>query len=332
MKRAVLLVCCLLPACPPTKTSAPAAAAPLSCRESDGPNACKPMLGIGGHQGGLLEGIGLEHLHFALPPSGFPPAPGTTLKAVDACGVESELHVLVKACAPVSDVPGTSAFSCAVDVVGSASATLVPALSPLCATTVGDLIKDPDPTHHRGVIAVRGFWDATGAWQNTKAITLSCDAMSNDNGHQQFETADGSITKCIRTWLLDPKNDTEAFLGCIRMARADYCGDGHPHTYGGTAVSLATPHSPMTTAECNDGFCFEASWNRNGAVCLARPRWTGADMEIDACRQQFTQHGAFLCRGQPEQAIVFSRSAQYVCKKIQTVPCAPDQDPVCVSP
>ena len=330
MKRAVLLVCCLLPACPPTSSNLPAA--PPTCRESDGPKECKPPLGIGGHQGGFLEGSGLERLHFVVPGGAYPPAAGTTLQAVEACGTDANLRVQVKACAPVIDVPGTSAFACAVDVVGGTSAALVPALTPLCATTLGGQISDPDPTHHRGVIAVRGFWDATGAWQDApKTITLSCDAASNKSGQQQFEFADGSITKCIRTWLLDPQHDTEAFLGCIRMARADYCGDGHTHTYGGTAVSLATPHSPMTAAECQDGLCFEASWNRNGAVCLARPRWTGTGMEIDACRQQFTQHGAFLCRGQPEQAIVFSRSAQHVCKKVQPVPCAPDQDPVCVS-
>jgi hypothetical protein len=330
MKRAVLLVCCLLPACPPTNPSAPVA--PASCRESDGPADCKPPLGIGGHQGGLLEGTGLERLHFAVPPGAFPPAAGTTLTAVDACGTPSTLRVRVNVCAPVTELPGADASACLVDVVGEPPASLVPALPPLCATTLSHEISDPDPTHHRGVIAVRGFWDASGAWQNTpNTITLSCDATSNSAGQQQFEAADGSITKCLRTWQLDPKSETEAFLGCIRMARGDYCGDGHPHTYGGTEVSLATPKSPMTSAECKDGFCFEASWNRNGAVCLSRPRWTGRGMENDACRPQFTQHGALFCRGQPEQAIVFSRSAQHVCKQVPTIPCAPDQDPVCVS-
>jgi len=132
MKRAVLLVCCLLPACPPTSANTPAA--PVSCRESDGPKDCQPATGIGGHQGGVLEGNGLERLHFSVPPGAFPPAAGTTLKAVDACGTDSNLRVLVKTCAPILEFPGTGAFACVVDVVGDTPVSLVPALRPLCAT------------------------------------------------------------------------------------------------------------------------------------------------------------------------------------------------------
>jgi hypothetical protein len=290
------------------------------------------MTGIGGHQGGHLEGPGLERLHFKVPGGVFPPAPGTKLTALDACGTASDLHVAMKACAPVPESHGPGAFTCQVDVISGSAATLVPALPQLCPTALSDQTTDPDPTHHRGVIVVRGFWDATGAWQDApNTVTLSCDAKNNLPGVQQFEEADGAITKCLRIWQLDPQLSADAFLGCIRMARADYCGDGHPHTYGGTAVSLATPQNPMTDAECKDGLCFEASWNKDGAVCLARPRWTGKGMEIDACRNLFTQHGALLCRGQPEQGLVFSRSAQHVCKQVPTVPCAPDQDPVCAN-
>jgi hypothetical protein len=327
MKRAMLLVCCLLPACPPTNSPV----APASCRESDGPKDCKPPLGIGGHQGGFLEGNGLERLHFQA--AAFPPAAGTTLAALDACGAPSAVRVLIKSCAAVGDASNPGAYACEIDGVAAAPGSLAPVLPPICTTELANHTSDPDPFHSRGVLAVRGFWDPTGAWQDApNTVTLSCDASANKGEGAQFDEADGAITKCIRIWQLDPKATTEAFLGCIRMARADYCGDGHPHTYGGTEVSLATPHSPMTVAECKDGFCFEASWNKNGAVCLARPRWTGKGMEINACRQQFTQSGAFLCRGQPDQGIVFSRSAQHVCKQVPTVPCAPDQDPVCVNP
>jgi hypothetical protein len=118
------------------------------------------------------------------------------------------------------------------------------------------------------------------------------------------------------------------------MARADYCGDGQPHTIDGTEVGVSTPRDPMKPSDCSDGRCFEASWSRTGAVCIARPRWLGDGMGFDACQDQFSPAGALSCRGNPDQAVVFSRSTRHACHELDTNSCGSerDKDPVCVRP
>jgi hypothetical protein len=182
------------------------------------------------------------------------------------------------------------------------------------------------------VTVVRGFWDASATWNDgTGIVTLSCDANGNHAGVEQFSEADGAITKCVRQWLLDPKTFSDAFQACIRMARADYCGDGHPHTFNGTNVGVSTPRDPMKVSDCGDGRCFEASWSKNGAVCIARPRWSGPGMGYEACQGQFTSVGGKLCRGPEAEGVVFSRSKQNVCGQAEPAVCGPDADSVCTA-
>jgi hypothetical protein len=335
MKRVAALACCLLmvAACP-----GPKSVAPESCRESAPPDECKsPPTQLGGHQGPFLEGNGLERQRFAVPGGAFPPAPGTTLQAIGACGNDNHPTLKVIACSPIPGIDGNAVFGCQVDVVSSpAVVARRPLATGFCVTPrleAPSTPQDPDPTHHRGVTVVHGSWDASGAWQDAPGVvTLSCDANSNAPGVQQFEGADGAITDCVREWRLDPATLHDAFLACIRMARADYCGDGHPHTLGGTEVGVATPRDPMKISECQDGRCFEASWSKNGAVCIARTRWEGPGMAFESCQSQFTSAGAMSCRGDPAQGIVFSRSKHNVCSQLLGGPCASDADPVCVKP
>ena len=322
MKRAVLLTCSVLTGCSAPKTSSPPSA---TCRISDGPESCfrPPPPGtipqIGANQGLFLEGSGLERLHFVAQ-GAFPPAPGTKLRATPACGPTHRLTVTIVSC---SDAPRASGFAtCQVDVQDSDG---------ICTSlTPARKVRDPHPTLHRGVAVVRGFWDATGGWHDTPhTVTLSCDAKGNAPDVEQFDDADGAITKCLRTFKLDPEKLEEAFLACIRMVRADYCGDGMPHTLQGTNVGAATPNDPMTPGECSDNRCFEASWSRDGAVCVAHVRWAGANMGLDACASQFSPVGAMSCRGRADRAVVFSRSARNVCRQFAPDPCGPDPDPAC---
>lgn len=327
MKRIALacsVTACVLAAC--RKPSPPSL---TSCRSSDAPDACIHVLtppgtqpGIGGHQGLYLEGETIERLHFIGGGGAFPPPPGTVLEATEACGKALRPIVVVKWCKPVPELPAAhGAFTCQVDVKD------VPGI---CRFKPFNAVLDPDPVHHRGVTIVRGFWDATAAWHDDPGtLTLSCDARSNTPAVEQFEESDGAITKCVRTFLLDPQDLGDAFQACIRMVRADYCGDGTPHTFLGTEVGVSTPHDPMTQPECTQHGCFEASWSRHGAVCVARTRWSGPGMGLDACQGQFSPVGGLSCRGNPAQGIVFSRSEQHVCSQFAPDPCGPDLDPFC---
>src|SRR5262249_40003015 len=148
---------------------------------------CKfPPTNLGGHQGPFLEGNGLERQHFAV--AQFPPAPGTLLSATMACGNDNPPSLKVIGCSPISGIDPGAAFGCQVDVVSSNApkAPLVPLSSGFCVTPrleSPSIPADPDPTHHRGVIVVHGFWDASGVWRDTPGVvTLSCDAHSNAPG------------------------------------------------------------------------------------------------------------------------------------------------------
>ena len=58
---------------------------------------------------------------------------------------------------------------------------------------------------------------------------------------------------------------------CVRVLRADYCGDGQGHTRDGTPVDLYD-RLGVQSGEPAPGMRFEAAWGPAGAVCVARSR------------------------------------------------------------
>lgn len=70
-------------------------------------------------------------------------------------------------------------------------------------------------------------------------------------------------------------NDYHA--SCIRMVRADYCGDGIPHTYDGTMIDiydhLWNNNAQATSTDGSDGYYLEAEWDSDGAHCINKTRW-----------------------------------------------------------
>lgn len=97
-----------------------------------------------------------------------------------------------------------------------------------------------------------------------------------DRDHVTFACADGVAAKCI-DWGFAPWDDRVLYQTCTRMARADYCGTGRPHTVDGTLVAYQVGSAPTLPT----GFQLEAVWSkgdgrdgRAAAVCVARSRWT----------------------------------------------------------
>jgi hypothetical protein len=308
---------------------------PKTCRNSESPAGCIPPSepGLGSHQGVWLEGLGVERVHFSAQGTGgisfpaggvvIPPGTSITLTPEVTCGDSKSPTVTLKACAPIKDVEG--AIGCQADIDGIAG---------ICTSTNfrGD-VQDIDPEHGRGVLVVRGLWDATAAWHDQpNVVTLSCDASLNPVKNAQFRAGDGSITHCIRDIHLDPATQQEAFLACIRMARADYCGDGIAHTFTGTEIRVSTPENPTLKTECTDGKCFEASWSKDGAVCIQHVRYDGPNAGFDNCKDQFKISGRLLCRAPAEQGIVVSHSRPRTCGKPIPGTCTFDADPVCAIP
>jgi hypothetical protein len=99
------------------------------------------------------------------------------------------------------------------------------------------------------------------------AITLTC--------------ASGAVGKCARfgykPWSKGPNGEDLLPLhaACVHMVRADYCGDGSPHTKNGTEIDIyddlrIQTSEPAKTAD----FAFEAGWTPKGAACVAHTRWS----------------------------------------------------------
>jgi hypothetical protein len=113
-------------------------------------------------------------------------------------------------------------------------------------------------------IALQGSWDSTGAYREGKnQVTFSC--------------ASGALAKCVRfgykPWkTLNGRSLRDYHQACVRMVRADYCGDGTAHTHEGTPINIYDRlgvQQPDVLPEMR----FEAAWGVDGAEYINHVRW-----------------------------------------------------------
>jgi len=106
-------------------------------------------------------------------------------------------------------------------------------------------------------LVVPGTWDlSTGAWSdNGTAFSLAC--------------RHASVAKCVefgyKSWL----GYSDQHHACVRMLRADYCGDGTPHTVNGTLINLYDNAGVQADAE---SWPVDAEWGPDGALCVNHNR------------------------------------------------------------
>lgn len=133
----------------------------------------------------------------------------------------------------------------------------------------------PDAEGVAKAIPLSGRWDETGKYHDDETVTFACTA--------------GVIAKCVR-WGYVPWKSIggvslkDAHLACVRMARADYCGDGIGHTHDGTMIDLfdtmgIQKREPSTME-------FEAAWSPHGATYLRRPRFGCTEQIVEACPEK----------------------------------------------
>ncbi len=93
------------------------------------------------------------------------------------------------------------------------------------------------------------------------------------------------------------------------MVRADYCGDGTPHTRNGTPIDL-WDRLPVQVMDPADGMTFEAAWAPSGATYVARERLvSGFPDVVRECGSAFRQEGRHaLVRRDAPTALVYNRS------------------------
>lgn len=124
-----------------------------------------------------------------------------------------------------------------------------------------------------------------------------------------FGCTTGVIAKCYRwgyrPWVGGYGDLTAMHWTCTRLARADYCGNGVPHTRDGTEINvwdrLPSPgpiqrHGGLLGVTPPLGMLFEAGWNTGGAVCMSTKRWLLDDaLEIgNLCPSKLVPPGLLL--------------------------------------
>ena len=127
----------------------------------------------------------------------------------------------------------------------------------------------PDAQGRSAAIPLSGSWDATtGVY------------IEGSESQLTFACTSGAIGKCVRfgykPWASkDGHSLAPLHAACMRMVRADYCGDGRPHTRDGTQIDVYDPLGVQieerTAAKRED---FEAGWSESGATYLNVPRWS----------------------------------------------------------
>lgn len=154
---------------------------------------------------------------------------------------------------------------------------------------------DPTATGHTFLYTLEQWVDDTAAWQpacaadaDGRSVAIPLAAIWDDHGDRSessamftFGCTTGVIAKCYRwgyrPWVTGDGDLTAMHWACTRMARADYCGNGVPHTHDGTKIdmwdTLPSPIQRRAPALQTLGMLFEAGWDTGGAACLSRARW-----------------------------------------------------------
>lgn len=132
---------------------------------------------------------------------------------------------------------------------------------------------------------------ADGQWQNVcqsdadgNRLALPVAGYTTANGSFVHDPAKLSITcssgaqgKCLRFgyryWMSGPDGQSllPQFQACLRMVRADYCGDGKSWTENGTGIDVYDDVA-IQFPEKKNPMPFEAGWSPDGAVCIHHQR------------------------------------------------------------
>ena len=147
-------------------------------------------------------------------------------------------------------------------------------------------------------IALEGRWDmsegtATGGdyIADPEVFTLACEGFVLSKcvaltGYYPWE----SVTEVNALGEEHIYSRRHLHQACTRMLRADYCGDGRPHTSNGTLVNSWDAFG-LDPSEPQAGWTLEAEWSEGGAVCVnhARDAWKGAG-KVKASMKYIQQH------------------------------------------
>jgi hypothetical protein len=132
----------------------------------------------------------------------------------------------------------------------------------------------PDAFGVAKAVVLAGAWDERGDYHASKQLTVACTA--------------GALGKCVRwgykPWkTLDGASLADFHQACVRMTRADYCGNGKPHTVDGTWIDLYDRLGIQRSDPEGLATEFEAGWSASGATYINVPRWDTAEAIVAEC-------------------------------------------------
>jgi ADYC domain len=136
---------------------------------------------------------------------------------------------------------------------------------------------------------VSGTWTSRGVHERSAgAFSITCTS--------------GTIGKCVRMgykyWRTEANGAPMWALhqACTRMLRADYCGDGQPHTRDGTVVNVYDRFGIQRPDAAPASH--EATWDENSARCVERTRVPDvATLEeiTRSCPERLAAHSGRTC-------------------------------------
>jgi hypothetical protein len=128
---------------------------------------------------------------------------------------------------------------------------------PICLDTAGDAF---------GAIPVDGYWN------HKRGVPHGGDKIDDPWRFTFACPRVGAIGKCVEAgyepwaYTADGTSLADHHQACVRLMRADYCGDGEPHTVDGTLVNL---YDQIGIQDDADDWIHEAEWGPDGASCIS---------------------------------------------------------------
>ncbi len=154
-------------------------------------------------------------------------------------------------------------------------------------------------------LALEGRWDLSSG-------SATGGDWIDDPDHFTFACNGAVVAKCVglgyKPWGAATECDGASchevpmralHQACTRMMRADYCGDGTPHTVDGTPVNLWDGFGVQAREVTSAPWRRDAEWSPDGAVCIENFRY-GFDGQTSAyvdarCPDRYS--ASFSCFG-----------------------------------
>jgi hypothetical protein len=157
---------------------------------------------------------------------------------------------------------------------------------------------EPDADGRRAAFPIAGRASADGL-------------LLADASRFELVCTSGAQGKCVRLGYT-PWQRLDVFNACVRMIRADYCGDGSSTTRDGTQIDVYDDPG-VQRAEADAAMSFEAGWTPEGAVCVQHPRIpenTSLEKIASSCKRLAGKTGDACSEASAREAgaLVFNRS------------------------